>query len=221
MRIEGRCPGKVQEDQKLYERVEAAVDKRLRGKRLKHVHSVSTCAVELAHTYGVNEFDAKVAGILHDWDKLLTDDELVERMHEFDLEVPEHYELLYPVLHAFTGAAAVHREFPELSDDIISAIYKHSLGDLEMSDLDKVIFIADMIEPLRDASKRPRLKKIRKKVGKVSLDDLYWLSYIDTMAGLVERKRFIHPAAFDIWNDLVAKHHKVDKSKQGDPDVVL
>ena len=211
----------MQEDNELYERIEKAVDERLSGKRLKHVHSVSEYAAELAGVYGVNEFDARVAGLLHDWDKLLTDAEFPARMRELGMEVPDHVELLWPVLHSFTGAEAVHRAFPELPDEIISAIHKHSLGSVEMSDLDMVIFIADMIEPLRDASKRPRLKKIRKKVGKVSLDELYWLCYIDTMAGLVERHRFIHPAAFEIWNDLVAKHRHVDTSKQGDANIVL
>ncbi len=211
----------MQEDKEFYQRVYDAVTDRLSGKRLDHVRSVSEYSGELARIYGVNEFDARIAGLLHDWDKLLTDDEFPARMEELGIEPPEQYELMYPVLHSFTGAEAVHREFPELSDEIISSIYNHTLGSLEMGELDMVIFVADMIEPLRNADKRPRLVKIRKKVGKVSLEELYWLCYVDTMASLVERRRFIHPLAFDIWNDLVAKHHVIDKSKQGDANIVL
>lgn len=209
----------MEEDLELLGRIERAVDARLSGKRLKHVHSVSETAASMARTYGVNEFDARVAGLLHDWDKLLTDAELPARVDELGIERPEHMELLLPVLHSFTGAKAVRREFPELTDDIESAIWHHTLGGLEMSPLDMVIFTADMVEPLRKP--RPGLPELRAKVGEISLDELYFEAYILTMRSLVDRKRFIHPLAFDIWNGLVEKHHPVDVSKQGNADVVL
>lgn len=211
----------MKEDKKLLKRVTRAVDNRLSGKRLAHVHSVSDYAAELARVYGVNEYDARIAGVLHDWDKLLTDDELPARMDELGIERPNHIELLYPVLHSFTGAAAVKREFPELSDEIASAIHNHTLGAIEMSDLDIVIFVADMIEPLRKSKGRPDVKRMRKMVGEVSLDELYFEGYAATIRSLVDRKRFIHPMAFDIWNALVEKHHPVDTSRQGDPNAVL
>ena len=211
----------MREDEELYRKCEAAVDARLSGRRLAHVHSVSECAVELARCYGVDEFDAKLAGLLHDWDKLLRDDEFPARMAELGIEPPEQVELMWPVLHSFTGAKAVEREFPELEPQVISAIWNHTLGAAEMSALDMVVFIADMIEPLRDAKRSKGIKKLRKLVGKVSLEELYFAAYGQTMRSLVERRRFIHPMAIDIWNALVAKHHPVNKSRQGDANVVL
>ena len=211
----------MQEDEELYRRIEQAVDERLSGKRLKHVHSVSECAVKIAREYGVNEFDAKVAGLLHDWDKLLTDAEFPARMEELGIQTPEHVEYLWPVMHSFTGAEAVHRAFPELSDEIISAIRNHTLGSLDMSDLDIVIFVADIVEPGRKARKGWGIAELRDLVGTVSLDELYFAAYVQTMRSLVDRRRFIHPVAFDIWNGLVAKHHPVDVSRQGDASIVL
>lgn len=211
----------MKEDEGFYKRMKAAVDARLSGKRLAHVHSVSKCAAKLAELYGVNVFDARVAGLLHDWDKLLTDAELPARMDELGIERPDHIELLYPVLHSFTGARAVKREFPELSDDIVSAIWNHTLGSLEMSELDIVVFVADMIEPGRKSRKGWGVDELREKAGKVGLDELYFMAYMQTMRSLIERRRFIHPAAFDIWNGLVAKHHPVDVSKQGNANIVL
>ena len=209
------------ENDELFARVEAAVDARLSGKRLEHVHSVAKFAPKLARKYGVNEFDAAIAGLLHDWDKLLRDEEFPARMEELGIEPPEHVEYLWPVLHSFTGAKAVQREFPELSDEIISAIWNHTLGSLEMSELDMIIFIADIIEPLRSDKHRPNLRRLRKLVGEVSLDELYFEAYRDTMASLVERRRVIHPAALEIWNGLVMKYHPVDKSRQGNANIVL
>lgn len=211
----------TREQKKLLKKVTKAIDKRLSGKRLQHVHSVSDTAVKLARIYGVDEFDARIAGLLHDWDKLLTDAELPARLEEFGMEKPDNIEFLYPVLHSFTGAEAVKREFPELDDEIIQAIHNHTLGAHDMSDLDIVIFVADMIEPHRQTKGRPQIKALRKLVGKVPLDELYFAGYGVTMYSLLDRRRFIDPSAVDIWNGLVKKHHPIDPTRQGNPDVVL
>lgn len=211
----------TREQKKLLKKVTKAVDKRLAGRRLKHAHSVADTAVKLARIYDVDEFDARIAGLLHDWDKLLTDAEFPARLEELGIEAPENIEYLYPVLHSFTGAEAVKREFPELSDAVIQAIHDHTLGSKDMSDLDVVIFVADMIEPNRQTKGRPQIKELRKLVGKVPLDELYFAGYAVTIQSLLDRRRFIDPMALDIWNDLVQKHHPINTSRQGDPDVVL
>ena len=211
----------MERDEEFLQRITDAVDARLSGKRLEHVHSVSEYASKLAKKYGANEFDAQVAGLLHDWDKLLTDDELPARLDELGIERPDHIEYLYPVLHSFTGAVAVKREFPEISDEVASAIHNHTLGAVDMSDLDIVIFVADMIEPLRKSKGRPDVTRLRKMAGKVPLGELYFEAYASTIRSLADRRRFIHPMAFDIWNALVEKYHPINKSRQGDANIVL
>ena len=207
-------------DADLMHRAEIAVDERLSGKRLAHVHNVADTAEKMAALYGVDISEARLAGLLHDWDKLLTDEELPARMDELGLERPDHIELLLPVLHSLTGAAAVKREFPEIPDGVVSAIRNHTLGSLDMSDLDIVVFVSDMTEPGRSVEKSPGIAEVRELVGNVPLDELYFAAYRQTMRSLVERRRFIHPAAFDIWNGLVQRHHPPDKSRQGDAAVV-
>ena len=210
----------MQFDADLLHRVTDAVDARLSGKRLVHVHNVADTAEEMARTYAVDAFEARLAGLLHDWDKLLTDEELPARMDELDLERPDHIELLLPVLHSFTGAAAVAHEFPEIPDGVVSAIRNHTLGAVDMTDLDIVVFVSDMTEPGRSVEKSPGIAEVRSLVGEVGLDELYFAAYRQTMRSLVERRRFIHPAAFDIWNTLVARHHPPDTSRQGDATIV-
>ncbi len=207
----------------LYARCEKAVDARLSGKRLAHVHSVADYAAQLAQVYGVDADKARLAGILHDWDKLIVDDEFPARYAELGMELPERYELMWPVLHSFTGAAAVKREFPELPDDVVQAISRHTLGGADMDPLDMVVFVADLIEPLRNAEKRRGVKELREMVGKASLEELYFATYMEVMHALIARKRFIHPEAFGIWNELVARYadHSRQKENQGNPDVVL
>ncbi len=213
----------MQENAEQFQKYVDAVDARLSGRRLQHVHNVSEYAAKVAAAYGVNEYDARVAGLLHDWDKLLLDEEFPARLKELGIPEPEHVELLWPVLHSFTGAKAVEREFPELEPQIISAIWNHTLGAVEMTDLDKIIFICDMIEPGRKAEKRPYVADMRGAIGKVPLDDLYFEAYAQTMNSLITRKRFIHPMAFEIWNGLVMQHNggSTHKGMQGDPNAVL
>lgn len=211
----------MKDGKKLLKRATKAVNHRLSGKRLEHVHSVADCAAKLARQYGVDVTEARLAGLLHDWDKLLTDEELPARLEELGIEAPEKIEYLYPVLHSFTGAEAVKREFPDLSDAVISAIYNHTLGSLDMSDLDIIIFVADMIEPKRKAKGRPELKRLRRMAGNVSLDLLYFEAYAATIRSLVERKRYIHPMAIEVWNGLVERYHPVDITRQGNPNAVL
>ncbi len=207
----------------LYARCEKAVDARLSGKRLAHVHSVADYAARLARVYDVDADKARLAGILHDWDKLIVDDGFPARYTELDMELPERHELMWPVLHSFTGAVAVKREFPELPDDVVQAISRHTLGGADMDPLDMVVFVADLIEPLRDAEKRHGVKELREMAGEVSLEELYFAAYTEVMHALIARKRFIHPEAFEIWNELVARYadHSRQKENQGNPDVVL
>jgi HD superfamily phosphohydrolase YqeK len=76
------------------------------------------------------------------------------------------------------------------------------LGDVEMSDLDRIVYIADMIEPGRDY---PGVDDLREAVGSVSLNALFALCYRHTLLYLIEEGRPIHPRTVDIWNALVAR----------------
>ncbi|MCQ2751868.1 MAG: hypothetical protein MJ189_02055, partial [Coriobacteriales bacterium] len=107
--------------------------------------------------------------------------------------------------------------------DVINGMRYDVVGAVEMRDLCKVSFIGDLIEPLRNAKKRPDIKQLRKAVGEVDLDELYYLTYKQVMRSLVARDRYISPATLDIWNGLVKKHRNpaLFKRRQGDPNVVL
>ncbi len=212
----------MQPDWELYARVEAAVDARLSGKRLAHVHSVAEYAAEvLAPLYGVDAFEARLAGLTHDWDKLLRDDEFEARYEELGMERPEGFELMFPILHSFTGAVAVAREFPELPASVTEAISTHTLGGANLSPLQMLIFCADILEPLRGEGKRGGVDRLRSFVGQLDLGHLYYEVYADGLKSLIDRGRHIHPAAFEIWNELVRQYNPVDtRAMQGDPNVV-
>lgn len=192
----------TKEQEKLYRRARAKLEKRLSEYRLLHSVSVADTAVKMAGIYHVDQDEARFAGLLHDWDKNLTDEELVARAQEFDIEIDERLEDMAALLHAHTGAVAVAREFPSLSPRVIQAIARHTSAAPDMTDLDMIIYIADMIEPLRT---RGNLAPLRTIVGKVSLEALFVQSFQMTMDHLIKRHRFIHPDSLEVWNAYISR----------------
>ena len=177
---------------------------RLTQYRLLHSISVSDIAVLMATVYEVDPDSARVAGLLHDWDKNYSDAELIERAKTFGIEIPGNPKSMAALLHAQTGAHAVAQEYPELQPEIIQAIARHTAAATDMTDLDMIIYIADMIEPLRTGA---NLKPLRSLAGNASLEELFVKCYQETLNHLIRRRRFIHPSSVEIWNVYAAKTH--------------
>jgi predicted HD superfamily hydrolase involved in NAD metabolism len=178
------------------------LERRLNEYRLLHSFGVADTAASMAEQYGVDVNRARIAGLLHDWDKNLSDEQLCERAREFGIEMISPLEDLPALLHAQTGAAAVKREFPELDDEVIQAIARHTSAAPDMTDLDMIIYVADMIEPLRSQG---NLMPLRTIVGKVPLETLFLKSFEMTMQHLIHRHRLIHPASLEVWNAYVTR----------------
>ena len=193
-----------------YTRARRGLEQRLTEYRLIHSISVADTAAHIAQVYGADSEKARIAGLLHDWDKNFSDEELVSRACEFNITYSGFEEDMVALLHAETGAYAVAQEFPELSNDIILAIARHTAAVPDMSDLDMILYIADKIEPLRT---RGNLSALRASVGKLSLEELFLKTYEVTMKNLVDRHRFIHPDSLDVWNAYVQRERSKAESK--------
>lgn len=191
----------------IYDDARKKLEKRLTQYRLLHSISVSEIAALMASVYGVNTEYAQVAGLVHDWDKNYSDKELVKRAKKYGIELPRDQRNLAFLLHAHTGACAVAEEYPELPPEIIQAIHRHTSAAIDMSNLDMVIYIADMIEPMRSA---PSLQPLRSLAGNVPLEELFIKCYQATLEHLIRRRRYIHPDSMEVWNAYAAKerHHE-------------
>lgn len=171
---------------------------RLDPKRYSHAKSVSDTAVQLAKVYGVDKDKARLAGLLHDWDKEYTDEEIRARVRSLRMSVDVHvYEEMPRLLHGPTAAVALKQRFPEIDNDVLQAIARHTSGAVHMSDLDMVIYIADVIEPLRTYKEIDTLRAL---VGKVSLEELFFTTYKQILEHLIDKKHRIHPDTVTIWN---------------------
>ena len=166
----------------------------------RYEHSISVCrmARSMARIYGVDVAEATIAGLLHDWDKCFVGEEMLEHARSLGLELTPADEMAEVTLHAITAAKSLPSTFPDLSESVLQAISKHTSAAIEMSELDMLIFCADMLEPKREYG---GLNPLRKKIGEVPLETLFSHCYRKTVKHLVERRRFLHPKTADVWNE--------------------
>lgn len=185
-----------------YEAAEAAIAPRLSAEALEHCRRVADTATSLALIYGVDPTSAAVAGLLHDWDRERDLRELMEAARDAGHDVTDADEERPYLLHAGTGAVGAAAALPGLSDEVVSAIEHHTMGAVDMSELDMVVWIADMIEPARSFDGVDALREV---VGTVSLRDLFAACYARSVLHLVQSRKLIHPLTVEVWNEYCAR----------------
>ena len=132
---------------------------RLDPMRYEHSVSVSYTCVALAMRYGCDLNKAEIAGLLHDCAKPFTDNELIARCEKHGIELTKE-ELKAPaVIHAKYGAYLAEKKYGIEDGEILSAIRCHTTGKPGMTMLEKIVYIADYIEPRRD--KAENLSRMR------------------------------------------------------------
>lgn len=131
----------------------------LAPKRVAHVAGCESEAVLLAKRWGEDEEAAATAGILHDVTKKLSYDEQLILCQKYGI-ICDKAELSAPkLLHAKTGAALARAEFG-VSEEIYEAIRWHTTGKKDMTLLEKIIYLADYIEPNRDFEGLEELREL-------------------------------------------------------------
>jgi predicted HD superfamily hydrolase involved in NAD metabolism len=185
----------------VYDAALEAVRSRLGKKSAEHCRRVAETAAGLAIIYGVDVRSAKLAGLLHDWDRELPAPELLGRALEAGITISDADAARPKLLHARTAAASLSAAFPGIDDDVVQAVARHTIGAVDMSRLDMVIYLADMLEPARDY---PGVEELRAQVGSASLSELFALGYRESMRHLVDARKRIHPETVAVWNVWVA-----------------
>lgn len=134
--------------------------RKLSESRYQHTLGVSYTAGCLAMKHGIDVNNAIIAGLLHDCAKYMPGEEMLKCAKKAKIDISDA-ELEKPdLLHAKLGSYYAEKKYGFTNEEILSAIKWHTTGKPDMSLLDKIIYIADYIEPGRD--KMPRLDIIRK-----------------------------------------------------------
>ncbi|MDZ4180849.1 MAG: bis(5'-nucleosyl)-tetraphosphatase (symmetrical) YqeK [Coriobacteriia bacterium] len=178
----------------------AALREHLGERAVTHSEAVADTAGRLAQTYGVDEGDARLAGLLHDWSREETAETLLELAGERGIPVGPVDQSVPYLLHAPVGARALADRFPGIPEEVVGAVACHTVGSPVMSDLDMVVYLADMIEPSRRSE---GVDSLRVAVGAVSLFELYARAYAQSITHLVAAGKHIHPSTVESWNAIV------------------
>lgn len=139
----------------------------LTEKRFRHSLGVMDSAVHLAKLFGESEEKARIAGLLHDCAKDIDKALMPAMCEELGVELDAVKREQRSLIHADLGAKLVQTEFGVSDADVISAIRYHTLGKPNMTALEKILYIADFIEPNRKDF--PGLSEIRE-LAELDLD---------------------------------------------------
>lgn len=141
---------------KIRKKMEKALDQR----RFEHTLGVAYTAAALAMCYQVDIYKAQMAGLLHDCAKCLSDEKKLSICEKHNIKITEIEQRNPFLLHAKAGSYMAMKKFHIQDRDIINAILNHTTGRPDMSELEKIIYIADYIEPGRKQA--PNLAEIRR-----------------------------------------------------------
>lgn len=144
----------------LFPKYQKKLKKELDADRYEHTLGVSYTAAALAMRYEANIQQAQVAGLLHDCAKCIPNQKKIALCEKYNIKMTELERRNPFLLHAKLGAFLAMHKYGITDKEITSAILNHTTGRPNMSLLDKIIFVADYIEPQR--KKQPNLAEIRK-----------------------------------------------------------
>ncbi|MDE6943427.1 MAG: bis(5'-nucleosyl)-tetraphosphatase (symmetrical) YqeK [Lachnospiraceae bacterium] len=144
------------------------MEQTLERKRYEHTLGVAYTAANLAMIHGVDVEKALTAGMLHDCAKCMSHHKQLSLCRKNKIVLSEiETENHSPLLHAKAGSCLARKKYGITDEEILQAISYHTTGRPHMSPLEKIIYIADYIEPGRERAKRSyadvqNLQEVRK-----------------------------------------------------------
>lgn len=180
------------------EKALALVKEQITERRYIHTLGVVESAIELAERYGADVKKAELAAIFHDYAKFRSKEEMEQIIIAEKMD-PALLEYNMELWHAPVGAYLVNKEAGIQDAEILDAIAYHTSGRVGMSLLDKVVYLADYIEPGRSF---PGVDEVRQ-TAKQNLDHAVIQALRNTVVFLMKRNQAIYPDTFKTYNDLI------------------
>ncbi|GKX28746.1 hydrolase [Vallitalea longa] len=172
------------------------LQKQLHKNRYDHTLGVEKTAVLLAKLHNVDINKARLAALLHDCAKNLSDNKKIEICKKYNIELSCEELNNLDLIHAKIGSVVAKYIYEVKDTDILNAITYHTTGKPNMTSLEKIIYISDYIEPGRD--KAPNLKEIREVANK-DLDKALFMILSDTIDYLRASNNYIVPLTMDAY----------------------
>ncbi|NLO21376.1 MAG: HD domain-containing protein [Syntrophomonadaceae bacterium] len=182
------------------------IKQRLSPNRYRHSLGVADTAVILARRYAEDESWAYLAGVLHDYARNLPPDQLLSIAGQHGL-IKQQVELEVPdLLHGPVAALLLQNDMAAtIPKAVLEAIACHTLGSVQMSELDKILFLADMIEPGRCY---PGVGELRKEAF-LDLDRAMLLALESSIRYCLDTGKILHPLSVQVRNAFLKQVHGV------------
>lgn len=175
----------------------------LKPNRLAHSINVANCAVKLSEIYGCDTGKAYLAGLVHDCAKYFTKDQIDSYVKKYNIKLDPLEVNNISLSHSVIGSFVIRDVFNIQDMDIINAVRYHTTGRENMSTLEKIIFMADMIEEGRNF---PGVDELRKLSFNGQLDKALITSFNNTIKFVIENNQLIHPRSVSARNYLMQEN---------------
>lgn len=183
--------------------IENNLSEMLKKTRYEHVLRVRDKAIELAKLYNQDSAKIELAALLHDCAKNNEEMYLGKYKKEFeelrelrgknsDMDNPK-------LLHCYLGRIVANKEYGINDDEILDAIEFHTTGRINMTDFEKIIYLADKTEDKRDYDGVDEIRKL----SKINLNKAIVKSLDDTIKYLIESEREISVTSVNVRNYLL------------------
>ncbi len=187
-----------------YTEYKKILQERLTPKRYHHSLCVADEAVRIAAKYGGDTEKAYLAGLLHDITKNASEEEHLHIFREFDIMLNDIEKNAEKLWHAISGAAYIEHMLGINDTEIITAVRYHTTARKNMTQLEKILYLADFTSADRDYDD---VDIMRQKL-EISMEDAlqYALSY--TINDLVSRDKPLHLDTVEAYNENALKGNK-------------
>ena len=184
--------------------MQSLLQSRLKPQRYAHSLGVMDTAIILAGRYGVNQERAAVAGLLHDCARQFETKDLLAESEKRHLYITDIDRQLPILMHAPLGTAIAKEDYGVHDTAVLKAIASHTVGGAYMSKLDKIVYLADMIEPHRDFDGVQKLRDMTADKD-VELDDVMLKAFDQSIVFIMRKGHTIHPYTVAARNEILLK----------------
>jgi predicted HD superfamily hydrolase involved in NAD metabolism len=169
----------------------------------RYIHSVNTMkvAIQLAEHYGEDKDIAAVAGLLHDCAKNLNDDETLKYCNDNGIELNEIEKHQLFLMHGEVGAIIAKEKYGVENEIILNAIRYHTTGYSKMNMMDKIVYLADYIEPGRTHCSAEDVRKLVYE----DIDKALICAFNNVIKFVIMQNGLIHPFTIEARNKLLLK----------------
>lgn len=181
--------------------IEADLKKILTNKRFNHTMNVVEAADKLAHAFGCDHDQARLAALLHDCAKNLSDEQQLDLAKNYHIKIDRVSQNDPQLLHGPVGSVLAGERYGIKNPAIQNAIDCHTTGCKNMNTLDKIIYLADYIEKDRSF---PGVETIRQ-MAESDLDGATIMALTNSICHVAQTGALIHKRTIDARNDLIIK----------------